>query len=76
MFDEPNCYNEPSRLTHSMLIIGYGTYKGKDYWLVKNRYALVKAIAAQEPNEGATKCMHAALLSTAGAPTGGWEVTS
>lgn len=39
VFDEPNCYNQPSRLTHSMLIIGYGTYKGKDYWLVKNRYA-------------------------------------
>lgn len=37
VFDEPNCYNEPSRLTHSMLIIGYGTYKRKDYWLVKNR---------------------------------------
>ena len=38
VFDEPNCYNEVSRLTHSMLIIGYGTYKNKDYWLVKNRY--------------------------------------
>jgi len=24
--------------THSLLIIGYGTYKGKDYWLLKNRY--------------------------------------
>lgn len=56
-----------------MLIIGYGTYKGKDYWLVKNRYTQT---AAQEPNEGATTCMHTALFSTAGAPIGGWEVTS
>ena len=41
VFDEPNCYNEASRLTHSMLIIGYGRYKNKDYWLVKNRYIYI-----------------------------------
>ena len=35
VFDEPNC--STSKLTHSVLIIGYGTLKGKDYWLVKNR---------------------------------------
>ena len=51
VFDVPNCYNKPSRLTHSMLIIGYGTYKGKDYWLVKNRYTITL-----EPKEGAHAC--------------------
>jgi len=36
VFDEPNC--STSKLTHSVLIIGYGTFKDKDYWLVKNRW--------------------------------------
>ena len=35
IFDEPNC--STTELTHAMLVIGYGMYKDKDYWLVKNR---------------------------------------
>ena len=38
VFDVPNC--STTKLTHSMLIIGYGTRNGKDYWMVKNRYVV------------------------------------
>ncbi|KAF8796073.1 Cathepsin K like protein [Argiope bruennichi] len=37
IYDEPNCGNELSDLTHAVLVIGYGTEDGADYWLVKNR---------------------------------------
>ncbi|GFY48223.1 cathepsin L [Trichonephila inaurata madagascariensis] len=37
IYDEPNCANTVSALTHAVLVIGYGTENGTDYWLVKNR---------------------------------------
>ncbi|GFS94032.1 cathepsin L [Nephila pilipes] len=36
VYDEPECGNEMSDLTHVVLVVGYGTEDGKDYWLVKN----------------------------------------
>ncbi len=36
LMDIPNCSR--TSLTHAMLLTGYGTYGGKDYWLLKNRY--------------------------------------
>ena len=36
VFDSSRCSS--SVLTNSMLVTGYGTLNGKDYWLVKNRY--------------------------------------
>ena len=33
-----------SYLTHAMLVTGYGTYNGVDYYLVKNRQVLVSCL--------------------------------
>ena len=35
IMDIPNCSR--SKLTHAMVIIGYGSGRNKDYWLLKNR---------------------------------------
>lgn len=35
VYDEQSC--NPIVFDHAVLIVGYGVYQGKDYWLVKNR---------------------------------------
>ena len=38
VYDEPSCGNTIFKLDHAVLVVGYGTQGGKDYWLVKNSW--------------------------------------
>ena len=35
VYYEPDCGNKPDDLDHAVLLVGYGTIDGQDYWLVK-----------------------------------------
>ncbi|KAL7861650.1 hypothetical protein SRHO_G00130910 [Serrasalmus rhombeus] len=38
VYDEPNCSS--TNVTHAVLAVGYGTFKRKDYWLIKNSWGV------------------------------------
>jgi len=39
VYYEPECQNDPDGLDHAVLVVGYGTISGQDYWLVKNSWS-------------------------------------
>lgn len=38
IYVEKDCLNERKDLDHAVLVVGYGTEEGQDYWLVKNSW--------------------------------------
>ena len=41
VYSSSRCYSYSSKLNHALLVTGYGTYNGKEFWLVKNRCVCV-----------------------------------
>ncbi|KAI0238627.1 Counting factor associated protein D [Lamellibrachia satsuma] len=39
VYYEPKCGRGIDQLDHSVLAIGYGTWKGQDYWLIRNSWS-------------------------------------
>ncbi|CAL5183570.1 unnamed protein product [Lathyrus oleraceus] len=39
IFKGEDCPSDPKNVTHAMLIVGYNSLNGEDYWIVKNSHA-------------------------------------
>jgi len=40
VLSDPRCSKRHAN--HAMLVVGYGTHKGRKYWLLKNRWVLLE----------------------------------
>ncbi|KAL5481796.1 hypothetical protein EMCRGX_G022039 [Ephydatia muelleri] len=45
VYSAEDCSNLSKDLSHEMLVVGYGTHSGRDFWLVKNSYGLYWGIS-------------------------------
>ena len=41
VYSSTQCSSSKDYLTHAMVVTGYGTYNGNEYYLVKNRSATI-----------------------------------
>ena len=40
IFDERVCLADAAHLTYAMLLVGYGSENGKDFWILKNKWSM------------------------------------
>lgn len=38
VYDDPKCTNERSKINHGVVVVGYGSENGKDFWIVRNSW--------------------------------------
>lgn len=44
VYDDPKCTNERSKINHGVVIVGYGSENGKDFWIVVSSLLLYQLI--------------------------------
>ena len=38
VYSNPQCQQDPEHVNHAVLIVGYGSENGKNFWIVKNSW--------------------------------------
>ena len=41
VYDDKSCSNATSTIDHGVAVVGYGTERGKDYWIVRNSWGVL-----------------------------------